>query len=328
MSSHNEASRQARRELAARVRNDWEYPNLPEYRQRAVHPSDHPSIALDSAHDDKVEGSNPSSWDEHAVRPLTFEPVGWQERGYASSESTPTETPAADFMDIDPPDGKKTGSTAGKQSDHIDLITRRDQKKRKWAQLLEEEIEWNTGLAHFVNRRNAWTSARSPSSAHTASTASDLQVPSMPLRAVLARNSGDSLNTDVSTPASSPPPTGEAGHAILQTMLPIPEPLLLGNPVRAKINSSAYGEIYMKVVMQCRTPTVPINLADIMKACVKGWITEGNFPPKPGVPDPLGLARRRGERHPHLRKGVQAVSRVFGLGASDEKEKDREREHR
>ncbi|KAF2151749.1 hypothetical protein K461DRAFT_268880 [Myriangium duriaei CBS 260.36] len=334
-SSYNEASREARRFLTARVRNDWDYPALPEHRQPPHHPLDLQAKVDGPSDNITTDDHATSTWDEQATEPLSFEPIAWRERGYSSSEFMTSEQSASEFMDLD--DHDKTPK-AGKRRYLFDspdtvaqtVAARRETRKRKRAQVLEEEMTCNPGLAHFVARRNAWTCARLPSASQITAAAPDPAAKLHARPASSSRASGDSLNSSgdkrsfLSTPASSPPPLTEPGLATLHTMLPIPEPLLQDNPVRAKINTAAYGEIYSKIIVQCRTPTVPINLSDVTKACVRGWIAEGNWPPKPGAPDPLiGRAKVKGERHPHLRKGVQAVSRVFGLGASEDKEKER-----
>ncbi|GKZ67359.1 hypothetical protein AnigIFM50267_001747 [Aspergillus niger] len=53
------------------------------------------------------------------------------------------------------------------------------------------------------------------------------------------------------------------------------------NPIRASITPAMYPSIYSKVVIQGLTPTVPINLADVTKAMVQGWKSDGQWPPKP-----------------------------------------------
>ncbi|KAL4893168.1 hypothetical protein BDV59DRAFT_178576 [Aspergillus ambiguus] len=55
------------------------------------------------------------------------------------------------------------------------------------------------------------------------------------------------------------------------------------NPIRASINPAMYPSIYSKVVIQGLTPTVPINLADVTKAMVQGWKSDGQWPPKPAT---------------------------------------------
>lgn len=324
--THDSATREARRFLAARVRNNWEYPANSSTHQPAPHsaPLSHP--AVDGASDSVREDTTASTWDDYTTGPLPFEPIGWRERGYSSSESTTSEPSTSELI-------TSPSSKSGYMFDSPDtvahsVVARQESRKRKHAQVLEQEMEWNLGLAHFVARRNAWTCARRPSDSLASAVDSEPPLAGDLARIVVGRVAGDSRKSSAdmrsasTTPASSPPPANEPYQATRCTMLPIPEPILQDNPVRAKINSATYGEIYSKIILQCRTPTVPINLADVTKACVRGWMAEGNWPPKPGAADPLiGRSKRKGERHPHLRRSVQAVGRVFGLGGGDEKEK-------
>ncbi|KAF7593727.1 hypothetical protein BBP40_011019, partial [Aspergillus hancockii] len=61
----------------------------------------------------------------------------------------------------------------------------------------------------------------------------------------------------------------------------VPSLISTSNPIRASITPSMYPSIYSKVVVQSLTPTVPINLADVTKAIVQGWRSDGQWPPKP-----------------------------------------------
>jgi len=47
-----------------------------------------------------------------------------------------------------------------------------------------------------------------------------------------------------------------------------------------------YPSIYAKVVNQGLVPAVPINLSDVIPALVQGWQNDGEWPPKPSVPEP------------------------------------------
>lgn len=60
-----------------------------------------------------------------------------------------------------------------------------------------------------------------------------------------------------------------------------PSLISTSNPIRAAITPTMYPSIYSKVVVQGLTPTVPINLADVTKAMVQGWKSDGQWPPKP-----------------------------------------------
>lgn len=69
-----------------------------------------------------------------------------------------------------------------------------------------------------------------------------------------------------------------------EPLIPVAPPFLpTSHPIRASINESLYPSIYSKVVVQGMTPTVPVNLADLTKAMVHGWKSDGQWPPKPAV---------------------------------------------
>jgi len=47
-----------------------------------------------------------------------------------------------------------------------------------------------------------------------------------------------------------------------------------------------YGSLYDKVVAQSLQPSCPVNLADMLRACVVGWKRDGEWPPKSVYPAP------------------------------------------
>lgn len=76
----------------------------------------------------------------------------------------------------------------------------------------------------------------------------------------------------------------------VETLLPIPPPLLPpANPMRASISPALYNSIYEKVVVHSLQPSCPINLGDMLRACVAGWKRDGEWPPRPAVPEPAAL---------------------------------------
>ncbi|PNS15718.1 hypothetical protein CAC42_4170 [Sphaceloma murrayae] len=326
-----ESSREARRMLAGKVKNTWDYPALPQWTEKTQHPLDPPQ-AVRAAMEDSSLDMPTSAWEEQQGEDLTFEPIAWKERDYSSSSSV-EECSAAEFMDLDEDQPKRKHRFLFDSPDTVGdaLAARKANKKRKRALLLEEEMAWNHGLAHFIARRDAWTCARQPSqippsppSTSTRASTSSRHRLSISSRGASSRASADSntrstLHTpdpssDPSTPASTPPPPSEPASP-LNVLVPIPPPLLPDHPVRAKITPTAYSEIYSKIILQSRTPTVPINLVHITKSLVRGWIEEGNWPPKQGPQDPLvGTGKKK---HPHFRKGVKAVGRALGLGIGE-----------
>ncbi|KAF2224808.1 hypothetical protein BDZ85DRAFT_194958 [Elsinoe ampelina] len=300
-----EASREARRMLASKVKNDWDYPALPEWRTHTRHPLDPPETI--------------------------------PERDYSSASST-EEASAADIVDCDDDHSKRKHKSTFDTPDSVGhvIALRKENKKRKRAEELEQEMSWNAGLAHFIARRDAWTlsiSSRGASSRTSAESST---------RSIASSHTPDldaHASPSPSSPSKTPPPPTEPLPATLTIMIPIPPPLLPNHPIRAKIGTSAYSEIYSKIILQARTPTVPINLSHITKCLVRGWIEEGNWPPKQGVLEPLAGRKRdkgllagigrNGERHPHLSKGVKVFGRVLGLGIGDSnKEKEKEKEAR
>lgn len=77
------------------------------------------------------------------------------------------------------------------------------------------------------------------------------------------------------------------------------------------------------MIVQGLTPTVPINLSDVVKSLVQGWKEKGEWPPKPE--GELGLEGQEvqetkkendvvGKPSRLRRKGVGRVKRVLGLG--------------
>ncbi|KAF2090362.1 hypothetical protein K490DRAFT_35701 [Saccharata proteae CBS 121410] len=171
---------------------------------------------------------------------------------------------------------------------------RREARKRKRRRVLEEEMQWNEGMVCFVRRRDAWTGATS-------------------VRKYARRRSR--------TAATAAEP-----------LVPLAAPLLAQNPIRQSITPRVYPDIYSKIVVASQTPKVPINLADMTRALVQGWKDDGEWPPRPAPLDPLmGRKREAGAakgiagmkhgqdflaQHPHVKRGVDSVKRVFRLSSS------------
>ncbi|TDZ25363.1 hypothetical protein Cob_v001886 [Colletotrichum orbiculare MAFF 240422] len=80
----------------------------------------------------------------------------------------------------------------------------------------------------------------------------------------------------------------------VETIIPVPPPLLPpANPMRASITPSVYMSLYEKVILHALTPSCPVNLGDMIRACVVGWKRDGEWPPKPSAVDPGVVAVRR-----------------------------------
>ncbi|KAK4172085.1 hypothetical protein QBC36DRAFT_338671 [Triangularia setosa] len=67
----------------------------------------------------------------------------------------------------------------------------------------------------------------------------------------------------------------------VETLVPVPAPLLPPqNPMRASITPSMYSSLYDKLVIQGLQPACPVNLSDMIRACVVGWKRDGEWPPR------------------------------------------------
>jgi hypothetical protein len=192
----------------------------------------------------------------------------------------------------------------------------------------EDEMRWNVGLRTWVERRDAWTAARSKEevwathppgetkgmsgraeregtatadlAARTGTSLAIAEKEGEPQQAQAqadqARDEGarESTETGLTVPGPesepspsheaslSPSPPPRANSEVRDPLIPVaPSFIPVSNPVRASITPAMYPSIYSKVVVQALTPTVPINLADVVKAMVQGWKSDGQWPPKP-----------------------------------------------
>jgi len=324
--------REARRHVASLLRNDWSYPPLSQYASTTSQTTDN---ALASSEELAAQTARKANKDQnHNFRASDFvgDVVAWQERDYSSNE---------EGLDGDGQYslGSATGSGSGSPFNSIgrrseassaevvaEAARTKAGRKRKRARIMDEEMTWNAGLAHFVARRNAWTCARDvhrpPSHVPKGRKLGDVMqdVGGDVDMDTAEKDSEDARTEEEEEEDSDLPAAANSSLSDARTLLPIPKPLLPDHPVRKKINPNTYGEIYSKIILQSRTPTIPINLAHVINALIHGWKQEGNWPPKGTVAEPPISRRRKsltetvGQRHPHLKKGVQAVGRVLGIG--------------
>lgn len=211
--------------------------------------------------------------------------------------------------------------------------------RRKRRRQMEEEMSWNEGLRTWMERRDAWSGARTRREIRSRKDDSKS-------RSVTAANgdhhdgemkdvddagnataAGQGIDTSTIEPSdlasktqSSLSISGKDGktdtgaqadqeddkekpqqpvephhhhhhHDNLDQKSPlipdepyipvVPSIISSTNPIRASITSSMYPSIYSKVIVQSLTPTVPINLADVTKAMVQGWKSDGQWPAPP-----------------------------------------------
>ncbi|KAI2617439.1 hypothetical protein GGR54DRAFT_641089 [Hypoxylon sp. NC1633] len=188
-------------------------------------------------------------------------------------------------------------------------------KRRKQ---VRDEMEWNDGLACFNARRDAWTGAKvarvrpkpatSPATSPTSKrlsfwhlSNSPLPSPTDSLRASTSlspsatRTSGDTTVVSSSDADYREAKTREDSSTYpVETLIPVPQPLLPPNtPMRASITAATYPTIYDKIVLQSAIPSCPVNLGDVVRACVAGWKRDGEWPPRAAEPPPVVAVRRR-----------------------------------
>ncbi|ROV87564.1 hypothetical protein VSDG_09765 [Cytospora chrysosperma] len=163
---------------------------------------------------------------------------------------------------------------------------------------LRKEMAWNDGLACFEARRNLWTDAK------------------------VARNGAESdhsISNHLFPSKTSSSDSQKHSHAQteqypVETLLPIPPPLLPpANPMRASITPALYSSIYEKVVVHSLQPSCPINLGDMVRACVVGWKRDGHGP---------GNEKVKGRRESIAEEGSggsgkgikRSLQKVLGIG--------------
>ena len=140
-------------------------------------------------------------------------------------------------------------------------------------------MSWNVGLRCFNERRDAWTGARTVK--HPVDTAKARAGEIEEMRLSTSSKDGDSS-------------TAGDESEWEDSEIPILEPILpADNPIRAHITHAAYNTIYDKVVTQAMTPSIPINLKDVVGSCVQGWKRDGQWENKASLV-PGNLRKRTG----------------------------------
>ena len=234
----------------------------------------------------------PSATETTMVRLQDFDGASWRERE-SDEEVCPHEqmTDEADPYLYDNPDAATRVGTG---------------RKRKRRELLRDEMEWNDGLEHFMQRRDAWTGAMAHQNTRGPSQLSSQQS---------CTNCATSQSFPLPLPSGPSPPLPQP-----TIMIPIaPSIIPPDNAIRASITPPTYPSLYSKIVIQGLTPTVPINLSDMVQALVQGWKRDGEWPPK-------NEAEKNGHVNGHTkgsgrrlaRRSVGRVKRVLGIGNAEE----------
>lgn len=295
-SEQTEQVRKTRTWLLENIRNDWSYPNaphpLPFSHSVATPPTVSASNAASGAPQDARDLVNqhirqtPTASNTQLADRL---PVAWRERYYSDGEDS-----ASDNDDDHAPSAFDTPDSVG-----TDLEARKQRRRQRRQQRFDDEMKENIGLAHWSAQRNTWTGANSQSFTVQGPPATE----SVPLQAQASQTP---------SPVAATNGSSTLAYAIPDTDLKVPvaQPLLPDNAIRSRITTSSYSDIYTKIVLQGRTPSIPINLTDMTRSLVQGWKEEGQWPPKPTPAEP-SLVKKNG--HPHIKGGLNKLGRVFGL---------------
>lgn len=287
---------------------------------------------------DSGEEAESGSEAESVYSILSEDPLHWQPRLEWTSELSEDElsySPSTAFK-FESPDSIGQAVAASR-------VAKKAQRRKE----LRDEVAWNDGLACFEARRNAWTGAKvarlrpkttsplSPSSSkrglfwrtqsHSSnhargSVSPPLASPLSPTTshpdAALAIAEGEaSVPSDNSPRASHCISPKEASSLPVETLLPIPPPILPpGNPMRASIQPQIYHSIYEKVVVHSLQPSCPINLSDVLRACVSGWKRDGEWPPRSTVPEPAAVVAVRRKKSARSGLGTSTTQNAHSTG--------------
>lgn len=315
--------REARRLLKERIRNDWDYPPLPAYQV---------PVNGRNKREEKVAGFRfhiPSNHDRQDApsNVLGFEPVEWRERDYSSDSDSDNESVATTTSKSSK--GSKNFKFEGPDSVGLQLENRRLAGKRKRQKALDEELGWNDGLQHWMSRRDVWCAARSISQInvvdskeeHAYVASNSTSANSTPRTSTSSRgtdpgSSVEATSSAATTPDPAPITLSMPTPSREEVLIPIVPKILANHPVRRRIDPKMYPEIYNKIILQSRTPSVPINLVALTKALVQGWKDDGEWPPKPGVLE-KPVARKKVTGGHGIKDGVKAVGRVLRITGSE-----------
>ncbi|KAK0705038.1 hypothetical protein B0H67DRAFT_603988 [Lasiosphaeris hirsuta] len=329
-----------RRFLTEKVRNDWDFvwppilpspllasEDVPTSEAQAVVEIPHSAPTAPTVEDDTPRGpgeqADSESDAESVYSTVSEDQAHFRPRlEWTSDLSDDDEPPAsASPFRFDSPDA--VGAAVSCSS-----IARQTRRRRA----VREEVTWNPGLACFEARRNAWTGAKTvrvkPKPPSPISPSSPRRLFWRHHRSESAASShggiGSGSPPSVSSPLS-PTTTRTSQQTDASTPLryrdahPRAAPLLPAqNPMRASVTPSIYPSLYDKIVVHSLQPSCPVNLGDMIRACVVGWKRDGEWPPKPTMAAPalsaMELAAIRHQKaaaaqqqHAHARKASTAT---------------------
>ena len=313
----------ARRLLKERIRDDWDYPALPAFQEPVPKVWETDEQALEERIAGfRIRNSDNSDKSSLLHSRLSFDPVEWRERQLSTEESSEDESVATLTSNGS---RSSTYKFEGPDSVGAQISDRRLANKRKRQEALVEEVTWNDGLAHWLARRDAWTAAHTSqqiqimdATKEALSASTSASANSTPRTSTSSANSHNSgfVSSPSTTPELEPHYTtidNRPQAPPAELLVPLAPPILADHPVRRKITPAIYPEIYAKIILQGRTPSVPINLLVLTHALVQGWKDDGEWPPKQG-PVEKSIGRKRSSGHEStLKHSVKAVGRVLRI---------------
>ncbi|KAH0362614.1 hypothetical protein KCU65_g7937, partial [Aureobasidium melanogenum] len=296
--SHDQTEqvRKTRAWLVDNIRNDWAFPDVqvlhaaqPVATTPVASTSATPSTALPNPRDRVNEHIRQNTTASNTQK-TDKAPIGWRERYYSDGEDS-----ASDNDDDNAPPAYDTPDSVGR-----DLEARKERRRRRRQQRFENEMKENIGLAHWSAQRNKWTGAQSRNLAIHVPPATE-PAPSQP----------QSPQTPSSAATMNPLSTTTGARPDTDLMIPVAQSLLPDNAIRSRITTNSYSDIYTKVILQGRTPSVPISLTDVTRSLVHGWKEEGQWPPKPTPAEP-SLVKKNS--HAHIKGVLKTLGKPFMKG--------------
>ncbi|KAI4722834.1 hypothetical protein E4T48_01020 [Aureobasidium sp. EXF-10727] len=297
--------------LAKNIRNDWSHPDAPHllpshYHSTQVAPGASSTITMPEltqdarvlVNDHIKQSPIPDSMRPRPVTAGEANTLAWHERYYSDGEDSASDDDNTATPAYETPDSVAT-----------DLAARKERRRRRRQQRFEDEMQVNIGLAHWTAQRNLWTGAKP-------------KYEVQPTEPVTARPQSPQTPSPSSTLVDPIIPDADYRVPGAQALFP--------NPIREHITENSYSDIYTKIILQTRTPSVPISLQDVTRSLVYGWKQEGQWPPKPTPAEP-SLVKKNG--HPHIKGVLNKLGRPFGLkgqglpvekGSAQEKKSNRE----
>lgn len=332
-----------KRYLSAQVKNDWDFVwdestaarvQLP--KGEVAKTSDDEAVVEDKTQEDQgyqVDDTDSDDDDNESVYSVMSEDNA---RFRARTEWTSDFSDDEDSVPFSP--FRFDHSESAVSNLHLAELTKRARRRKQ----VRKEMEWNQGLACFETRRNAWTGAKTVR-VRSKPGVPPLLSPKSPRRFFFRRSMSGSppsayalhqVESATTSDASSAKDDRELKKNLsngsappdprtypVETLIPLAQPILPpSNPLRASITPSVYLSLYDKVILHNLQPSCPINLGDMLRACVTGWKRDGEWPPKP-APYDAGMSRKK-PKTPST-PGEKDNSRRLSFGIlGREKEKD------